>query len=104
MLKNNTEHAETLFIALFASETQILRLQDVLLEYANKEAFGKHLKSLFLQCFLSDSSFASPRNLCSRHKTCVLKAKNAFEIFQKHFLRPGRIFASLTMFPCLRRP
>ena len=33
-----------------------------------------------------------------------MKAKNAFEIFQKHFLRSGRIFASATMFPCLRRP
>ena len=37
------------------------------------------------------------QNLC-------LGSKNAFEIFQKHFLHPGRIFASTTMFPFLRRP
>ena len=60
----------------------------------------KHFKSVFLQCF----SFAPPCNLCWWHKICVLEAKNAFEIFQKHFLRPGRNFASSTMFPHLRWP
>ena len=32
---------------IFSFETQILRLQDMLLGYANKETFGKHLKSVF---------------------------------------------------------
>ena len=85
-------------------KTQILRLQDILLEYANEETFGKHSKSVFLQCFPSDSSFAPKRNICCRHEICVLKAKIASEIFQKHSLRPGHIFASATMFPCLCRP
>ena len=49
--------------AFFASEMQILRLQDMLLGYANEETFGKHLKSVFLWCFPSDSSFAPPRNI-----------------------------------------
>ena len=80
---------------IVASETQILRLQDMLLGYANEETFGKHCKSVFLQCFPSNSSFAPQCNICWRHKICVLKAKNAFEIFQKHF------FASWTYF-CFR--
>ena len=49
---------------IFASETQILRLQDMLLGYAKEETFGKHSKSVFLQCFPSDSSFAPTRNIC----------------------------------------
>ena len=32
---------------IFASETQILRLQNMLLRYANEETFGKHSKSVF---------------------------------------------------------
>ena len=32
---------------IFASETQILRLQDMLLGYANEETFGKHSKCFF---------------------------------------------------------
>ena len=78
---------------IFTSETQILRYQDMLLGYANDETFGKHSRSVFLQCFPSDSSFA-PHATYVEDKICVLEAKNAFEIFQKHFLRPGRIFAS----------
>ena len=34
-----------------AKETQIQRLQSMLLGYANEEAIGKHSKSVFLQCF-----------------------------------------------------
>ena len=37
-------------------------------------------------------------------KSASWKQKNFFEIFQKHFLYPGRIFASTTMFPFLRWP
>ena len=33
---------------IFASETQILGLQNMLLGYANEETFGKHSKSVFL--------------------------------------------------------
>ena len=84
--------------------TQILRLQNILLGYANEETIGKHSKSVFLRCFLNDSSFAPTSNICLKHNICVLKAENAFEIFQKHFLHPGRNFASGTMFPRLRRP
>ena len=39
----------------FASETQIPRLQDMLLRYSNEKTFRKHLKSVFLQCFFSVS-------------------------------------------------
>ena len=48
---------------IFASETQILRLQDMLLGYVNDETFEKHSKSVFPQCFPSDSSFAPQRNI-----------------------------------------
>ena len=90
----------------FASETQIPRLQDMLLGYANEETFGKHSKSVFLQCFPSDSSrVCSPTQHMLKTQNLRLESKkNAFQIFQKHFLHPGRIFASATMFPCLRRP
>ena len=36
---------------IFASETQILRLQGMLLGYANEETFGKHSKSCFFSVF-----------------------------------------------------
>ena len=57
----------------------------MLVGYANEETIGKHSKSLFLRCFPNDSLFAPTRNICGRHKICVLKAENASEIFQKHF-------------------
>ena len=76
----------------------------MLLGYANEEIIGKHSKSVFLRCVPNDSSFAPTSNICLRHNICVLKVENAFEIFQKHFLRPGCNFASATMFPRLRRP
>ena len=88
----------------FASEMQILHLQNMLSGYANEETFLKHLKSVFFQCFPSDSSFAPQCNICCRHKICILKANDAFEIVQKHFVHPGLIFASAAMFPCLHRP
>ena len=47
---------------IYASETQNLRFQDMLFGYANKETFGKHFESVFLQCFPSDSSFTSSHN------------------------------------------
>ena len=64
---------------IFASETQILRLQGMLLGYANEETLGKHSKSVFLQCFPCDSSF-------------VQDAENIVGKFQKHFLLPRRRF------------
>ena len=40
----------------------------------------KTFKVSVFQCFPNASSFAPLRNICGRYKTCVLKAKNAFEI------------------------
>ena len=47
----------------FASELQILCLQDMLLGYSNEETCGKHLKSVLLQCFSkSIPCLRPPRN------------------------------------------
>ena len=69
-------------------------------EELNRETFEVSVFSVFIP---NDYSFAPTSNICLRHNICVLKAENAFEIFQKHFLRPGCNFASATMFPRLRR-
>ena len=62
--------SQTIYETFFACETQTLSLQHMLLKYAHEEAFGKHSKSVFLQCF---------PNVCYKHKTCVLKAEHFFE-------------------------
>ena len=72
--------------------------------YTNNETLQKHSRSVFPQCFPNGSSWR-------RHTTCfedrnpyILKAGNAFEIFQKHFLLPICSFVSRKMFPCLCQP
>ena len=74
---------------IFAFKMQILRLQDTLLGYANEETFGKYWKSVFLQCFPSDSSFAPQHNICWGHKSASWKQKMLLKfsknIFGIHF-------------------
>ena len=84
--------------------TQILRLQNMLLGYANKETIGKHQKSVFLQCFPNDSSFALTSSICRKQKNCVLKVENLFEIFQKHFLTSWTQFCFRNNVPSFAPP
>ena len=60
--------------------------------YANEETFKVSVTSVFPKGFL----VCTPTKHTLKHKICVLKAKNIFQILQKHFLRPGRSFISAT--------
>ena len=66
----------------------------------NRETFEVSISSVFPKWFFV---CANKQYMLKTHNLC-LESRKCFWNFPKHFLRPGRNFASATMFPRLRWP